>query len=506
MPSLRFDNVGFSYTDAAPILEGATFLLSEGWTGVVGPNGGGKSTLLMLMAGALKAEVGQVAILPTGAGIHQCPQRVETLTDEIEAFSWSWDRDSRRWMGLLGLDPDQILRWDTLSPGERKRWQIGAALASEPGILLLDEPTNHLDSDARGLLARALSRFCGVGVLVSHDRQFLDDLTSRTLRVANRRAELHQGNYASAKAQWELHQQQQQLRYAAVRERERQVKARLGDKRRGRAQAEANLSVRKRMTGPKDSEARGIAAKARVAHGEARLARGVTLLKRELEKVREEAAEFRFDKERGRSLFVDYEPCPRSRLVALQLDSLCAGEKMLLENISVTVERDSKIHVAGPNGCGKSTLLRALLSHTGLTPDKLLYVEQDIEVEEARNLVTSVRLLPPEERGRVLRIVAALGVDPERLLATDLPSPGEARKLQIADGLGRRVHLLILDEPTNHLDLPSIERLEVALSQYPGALLLVSHDTAFARAYTSQTWTFAGCQLRDLVDGVEVGR
>ncbi len=95
----------------------------------------------------------------------------------------------------------------------------------------------------------------------------------------------------------------------------------------------------------------------------------------------------------------------------------------------------------------------------------------------------------------MLQLVAALGCDPERLLASEAPSPGEARKLGIAGGLGRRVWALLLDEPTNHLDLPSIERLEAMLASYPGALVMVTHDQGLAAACTDETWRLAGGRL-----------
>jgi len=98
-------------------------------------------------------------------------------------------------------------------------------------------------------------------------------------------------------------------------------------------------------------------------------------------------------------------------------------------------------------------------------------------------------------KGRLLQIVAALGVPPERLMASEQPSPGEARKLTLAMGLSRQAWLLMLDEPTNHLDLPSIERLEAALTQYSSALLIVSHDDRFAGALTRESWRIESGKL-----------
>ena len=119
-----------------------------------------------------------------------------------------------------------------------------------------------------------------------------------------------------------------------------------------------------------------------------------------------------------------------------------------------------------------------------------------MEQREAARLLSEVRALPPVEKGRTLSLVAALGVDPDRLLASRAPSPGEARKLAIAMALGRRAWVLVLDEPTNHLDLPSIERLEAALTAYPGALVVVSHDARFARRLTTERWSLEDGTIR----------
>ncbi len=159
MPSVTLSSVSFAYSDAVALISEASLQLGAGWTGVVGANGAGKTTLLRLIVGELAPEQGGIALHPAGLGARLCPQRVGERSAEIDRFAVDDGAVSRRIRGQLELRAPELERWGSLSPGERKRWQIGAVLAAEPGVLLLDEPTNHLDAAARGLLLDALRRY-----------------------------------------------------------------------------------------------------------------------------------------------------------------------------------------------------------------------------------------------------------------------------------------------------------------------------------------------------------
>jgi len=140
---LSLAHVSFAYADAVPILTDVTHAFEPGWHGLVGPNGSGKTTLLGLLAGTLPPDRGAMRRLPHDLGVRSCPQGIENLQPDIRVFAEAHGGLASKLRGRLALDPATLERWPSLSPGERKRWQVGAALAGDPDVLLSDPLCNQ---------------------------------------------------------------------------------------------------------------------------------------------------------------------------------------------------------------------------------------------------------------------------------------------------------------------------------------------------------------------------
>lgn len=177
--SITLNDVSFRYESLPrPVLSGLTLSFPLGWTALVGPNGCGKSTLLSLVAGRLAPSAGR---LDTTRDTAFCGQGLEMPGGFFSDPGLMGDPDVRALLSRLGNREDFPGKWETLSGGEKRKCVVASALAWKPGTLLMDEPANHVDAETLELLASELARFDGIGILVSHNRAFLDRVCSRTV-------------------------------------------------------------------------------------------------------------------------------------------------------------------------------------------------------------------------------------------------------------------------------------------------------------------------------------
>ena len=499
---LQFDDLSFAYPGMTdPLLAHVTALFPEGtWTGIVGANGAGKTTLLKLAAGALKPTDGAIRQIGTA---QYAVQRTDAPPDEWDDFMNCWDApamDLRRLLGIRDdwadpLSPEDGLRrasrWDTLSHGERKRVQIAIALWHAPDVLALDEPTNHLDSATKQILLDALRRFRGAGLLVSHDREFLDALCSQCLFIFPPRIQMRPGGVTQGMEQDRREQTHAREQHDANAGKARRLAAAAQKQREAAEQSAARTKRLKEKKPPANDH-------------DGRFMRGVAKLQgkdgwgfTQSAELRKRAAKLAAP---DKSIRVDYEMgfwlegagcSPRNYVVDVPAGALDLGDGRTLVHPALQVRPDDRIALVGANGLGKSTLLKHLLAQANVPEERLLVIPQEISEEESKEIHAAVKKLDDAPLGRVMTLVSRLGSRPGRLLASSTPSPGEIRKILLAQGVERGPHLIAMDEPTNHLDLPSIECLENALVDTPCAMLLVSHDARFLAKLARTRWEFA---------------
>ncbi len=470
---------------------------------LVGPNGAGKSTLFRMILGEDSPDEGQIVMddyavvgyLPQEAGdpsdrtvleiamsvtpdmgeairtLRECETRGDNSSDAyahamdtfISHDGYQLEPKAKRILkGLAFKDEDFQRPAREMSGGWVMRAHLAQLLVAEPDLLMLDEPTNHLDLMSLLWFQRYLQNYPGAIFMISHDRDFMDELVETVYDIENAELVRYTGNYSRF---LELKEQRYELLLAAWRNQQREI-----------AHIEAFVE-----------RFRSVASKA--AQVQSRV--------KQLEKMR------RLEKPRqGRKVFKFIFPQPpRSMQRVLELEKVgqSYGEKRIYRNLDLLIERGDRIVLVGPNGAGKSTLLKVLagvipidegkrivgtttrigyfsqMRSENLTPhltvlEEIMKADPELREEEARGILGSFlfRRLDVEKRVEVL-------------------SGGEKSRLSLVKFLVNPPNLLLMDEPTTHLDLMSVEALSQALKHYEGTLVFISHDVHFIRSLAEKT-------------------
>ncbi|MCK5116863.1 MAG: ABC-F family ATP-binding cassette domain-containing protein [Candidatus Aegiribacteria sp.] len=487
---LRISNVSYTYPGSnQQAVSGVSLNLDSGWTAFAGANGCGKTTLLKLATGLLTPDTG--SIVSSGTTVY-CSQRTDHLSEFLDEFLFDWSSGSIRLRDILNIGDDWGERWDTLSYGERRRLQIAAAIWTSPSVLALDEPFNHLDTDGRSLLIRAMREYHGCGLLVSHDRNALDLLCTSCVLFFPERIQLYRTGYTSA-----MKAERKKQEYLTGKRKMAGVKylQLKRDARKKMIQArtlQAHLSGKRisfkdickyNYDGPSQYTSRVQNAGRRSREASARA-----------ERAKDRMESIKYRKIYGTGVELTGEISTRNYLLEILPGEIRIGEATLTYP-HLEIKSEDRIALTGGNGTGKTMLLAHLRSELNCPPEKLIWIPQEITAGQCSCLLEEIKKRSREDLGQIMTIVRRLGSDPERVLCSEIPSPGEARKLLLAFGLSKTPWLVIMDEPTNHMDLPSVECLEKALNDYTGALVLVSHDREFLGNTTSIQWNIMDRKL-----------
>lgn len=494
-----FDNVTIGFEDSDKI-------------GIIGANGSGKTTFLRVVAGVEQPDSGRVVrtagkslaylaqnpqfddektvletIFASSSGVmsliadyedachalqldssnEKLLEKVSNLQHELEiSGGWEIETNAKTVLTKLGI-LDTSAQMKTLSGGQRKRVALAHELIFKPDILILDEPTNHLDADTIEWLEDYLRRYTGALLLVTHDRYFLDRVTNRIFEVDRGGIQSFAGNYAYY---LEKKEEQETLRAVEGHKREQLIKKELAWLRRG--------------------------AKARTRKSKHRIEAAHELMAQPKEKAKQDISIAVGARRLG------------SKTIELENVSKSYGDKVLLKDFSYLMKRDDRVGIIGVNGSGKTTLLEMIAGRA--TPDggsieKGETVHVGYYDQESRALDESKRVLEYiREMAEYVTTADGQMITASQMLDKFLFPPaaqysfignlsgGERRRLYLLRILMGEPNVLLLDEPTNDLDIPTLIALEEYLDDFPGVLVVVSHDRYFLDRTIDNVFRFEG--------------